>query len=175
MATRSDVVESVMEPILLVVHPPPVEAPPVEIVPQTTFPDPSVVRAWPPAQEVMGEIVRPEVKRPLAAVSPVAKRFVVVAFVVVLCIIVEPVTVSFPMVAFVATKLVLKALVVVAFVVVLRVARRSAKVCATVQVLAAVTVAKYPASADCARPFVKYKFDPSVTLVVRRPKDEVAI
>jgi hypothetical protein len=45
IATRSDDVERVMEPILFVVHPPPVEAPPVEIVPQTMFPLASVVSA----------------------------------------------------------------------------------------------------------------------------------
>ena len=96
----------------------------------------------------------PETKLPILPHTLVAKEFVDVAL---------------PKTAVVA-----KRLVVVAFVVVLRVAIKSAKVCVTVQVLAAVTVAKYPASAVCARPLVKYRFDPSATFVVRRPKEEVA-
>ena len=46
------------------------------------------------------------------------------------------------------------ALVVVAFVAV----SPPLNVCATVHVLAAVVVAKYPVSADCARALVKYRF-----------------
>ncbi len=62
-----------------------------------------------------------------------------------------------------------KRLVVVAFVVVLLVAMRSLKICVTVQVFAAVVVAKYPARAACARALVKYRFVPSARAVVVVP------
>lgn len=69
MPTLSEVVAKVTEPMLLVVQPPPVDAPPVETVPQTILPDESVVRAFDPAQEVIGVIARPEVNLPFVKVS----------------------------------------------------------------------------------------------------------
>ena len=40
-----------MRPVVFVVHPPPLDAPPTEIEPQEIFPDASVWSAWPPVQE----------------------------------------------------------------------------------------------------------------------------
>ena len=52
--TLSDEVARVTEPMLLVVHPPPVDAPPTETVPQETRPFASVLSACPPEQEITG-------------------------------------------------------------------------------------------------------------------------
>src|ERR1700722_1953568 len=51
IATLSVEVESATEPTLFVVQPPPLEAPPVAIVPQPILPEASVCSASPPPQE----------------------------------------------------------------------------------------------------------------------------
>ena len=68
--TRSLVVARVIAPTLLVVQPPPVDAPPTDTVPQVIFPCASVLSAWPPAQFAVGIAIEP-VKRPFKTVSAV--------------------------------------------------------------------------------------------------------
>ena len=108
--TRSLVVARVTAPTLLVVHPPPVDAPPTDTVPQVIFPCASVLSAWPPAQFAVGMTIEP-VKRPLSTVSAVAKKLVDVALVVVLKSATLPVEVELPNVALVPVRLVPERLV----------------------------------------------------------------